>query len=192
MISALSLLSFMSAAAPVSPPISAEAQISGAVQAAPEEMRSGATVMGYAEDGRLEVLRQGDNELICLASDPRQESFKAACYHRALEPYMARGRALRAEGVVGKESLERRWAEVEAGELKMPKAPSTLHVLQGSSYDAKSSIVADPFRRWVVYTPFATRQTTGLSDKPNPDGPWLMYAGTAGAHIMITPPRAKK
>ncbi len=46
--------------------------------------------------------------------------------------------------------------------------------------------------RWVLYVPYATPETTGLSDKRTPGGPWLMGSGTAGAHIMINPARVKK
>jgi hypothetical protein len=41
----------------------------------------------------------------------------------------------------------------------------------------------------VIYLPFATAESTGLSLKASPGAPWLMYPGTAGAHIMINPPR---
>ena len=45
--------------------------------------------------------REGKNELICLASDPNGKRFSVACYHRDLEPYMARGRELLAQKVTG-------------------------------------------------------------------------------------------
>ncbi|MEM9114875.1 MAG: hypothetical protein AAGD10_15085 [Myxococcota bacterium] len=168
-----------------------ESQIAGALLAAPEDMRAEATVMAYASEGELEVVRNGSNTLICLASPPTKPSFQAACYHRDLEPFMARGRALRKEGVTGEENKQQRWKEVESGALPMPRAPRTLHVLVGSSFDPKTKTVADPYRRWVVYIPFATASSTGLSTKPSLGVPWLMHPGTAGAHIMITPPRTK-
>ena len=89
--------------APPSPstPPSAEQQIAAAVLAAPADMRAGATVLGYAPDGHFTRLRQGSGALICLASDPKGERFHVACYQRSLEPFMARGRALRAKGVTG-------------------------------------------------------------------------------------------
>ena len=43
--------------------------------------------------------------------------------------------------------------------------------------------------RYVVYIPFATQESTGLSLRPNGQGhPWLMNPGTHRAHIMISPP----
>jgi hypothetical protein len=47
----------------------------------------------------------------------------------------------------------------------------------------------DAYLRWVTYVPFATPESTGLSTKPSDNAPWLMYSGTAGAHIMINPPK---
>ena len=53
---------------------------------------------------------------------------------------------------------------------------------------AESGKVIGAKYRYVVYVPFATQETTGLSLAPNAPGhPWLMFPGTAGAHIMISP-----
>lgn len=179
--------SFSSAAA--EPPPAAE-QIAGAVLAAPEAQRGGAGVLGYDAEGNLSLLRTGTNELLCLADDPAQEGFQAACYHRALEPFMARGRALRAEGVTsGLERTARRWKEIEAGELSMPEQPTTLHLVQGDAFDPSSGEITNPYRRWVVYVPYATAESTGLPTAAAPGVPWLMMPGTPSAHIMISPPR---
>jgi hypothetical protein len=167
----------------------AELQIASAVLAAPEEYRPGAAVLGYEPSGRLVELRRGTNEMVCLADDPRQEEFSAACYHKDLEPYMARGRELLAQGVTGKRRNDIRWKEVEEGKLPMPREPRTLYVLTGKGYDPASGRVLDPYLRWVIYVPFATAESTGLSTRPAPGAPWLMDAGTAGAHIMISPPK---
>ena len=172
------------AAADVPPPA---VQIATAVLAAPEELRSGAAILGYNAEGKLVTLRDGTNELICLASNPLSKDFSVACYHKDLEPFMARGRELLAEQVTGQKRNEIRWKEITEGKLPMPREPRTLYVLSGSGYDPATGTVKDAYLRWVIYVPFATPQTTGLSTKPSPDAPWLMYPGTAGAHIMINP-----
>lgn len=65
-----------------------------------------------------------------------------------------------------------------------------LYVMTGDGYDDMSDTVESPFVRWVLYTPWATVAETGLSPRPTaPGAPWLMFPGTAGAHIMITPPQ---
>lgn len=161
-------------------------QIASAVLAAPKERRSAATVLGYNAKGEVVTLRQGSNDLICLADNPGDKSFSVACYHKDLEPFMARGRELAAQGVQGKERHEMRWKEVEEGKVPMPREARMLYVLTGSGYNAAKGEVTNPYLRWVVYVPFATPESTGLSTTPGP-APWLMYPGTAGAHIMISP-----
>ena len=105
---------------------------------------------------------------------------------------MARGRELAAQGVKGPEREELRWKEIEAGTLKMPREPRTLCVMTGKGFDAATGQIADAYSRWVVYTPYATPESTGISTTPVPGGPWLMYPGKAGAHIMINPARPPK
>ncbi|HNP18667.1 MAG TPA: hypothetical protein PKL31_09555 [Fulvivirga sp.] len=166
--------------------INKEEQITAAVQAAPEEKRAEATVMGYNEEGALVTLRTGTNEMICLADDPSKEGFSVACYHKDLEPFMARGRALQLEGKNHGEIFTIREKEAKEGTLKMPNHPTTLHVLSGED-QATANL------RYVVYIPFATQESTGLPIRPLvPGGPWIMDPGTHRAHIMITPPPVKK
>lgn len=164
-------------------------QIAAAVLAAPEERRAAATVLGYDASGALVRLREGSNDLVCLADDPKATGFSVACYHKDLEPFMARGRALSAQGVSGQARNDARWKEIEAGTLPMPREPRTLYVLSGKGYDAAKGEAIDSFLRWVIYVPFATAESTGLPTRPVENGPWLMNPGTAGAHIMITPAR---
>jgi len=180
------LLSPMAAAAVVPAP---EIQIAAAVLAAPAELREGAAVLGYNEQGEVVRLREGKNELICLANDPGKTRFSVACYHRELEPYMARGRELAAQKVTGQARNDIRWKEVAEGKLSLPREPRTLYVLTGSGFDAGSGKVTDAYLRWVIYVPFATPESTGLSTKAADNAPWLMFPGTAGAHIMINPPK---
>jgi hypothetical protein len=168
-----------------------DTQIAAAVLAAPEDRRAGAAVLGYDADGALVTLREGSNDLVCFADDPAVAKVSVACYHRDLEPYMARGRELRKQGVDDKQRGPARWKEVEAGTLKMPREPRTLYVLSGSAFDPAAGAIADAYERWVVYIPFATEESTGLSTTARSGGPWLMDPGTAGAHIMITPARPK-
>lgn len=170
----------------------AETQIAAAVQAAPADRRAGAAVLGYDATLSVVTLRKGTNDLVCLADDPRDEQFSVACYHKDLEPFMARGRALAAEGLEGMARQEKRWKEIEAGTLPMPREPRMLYVLGGSGFDQAAGAVSDPFLRWVIYVPFATGESTGLPTDGAGGGPWLMFPGTAGAHIMITPPRENR
>lgn len=171
------------------PPV--EVQIAGAVLAAPPELRDGAAVLGFNSEGKRVQIREGKNELICLATDPAKPTFEADCYHKDLEPFMARGRELLAQKITGAKRNEIRFKEVEDKKLPMPREPRTLYVLTGTRFDPATNTVENSYLRWVIYVPFATPQSTGLSTKASESAPWLMAPGTAGAHIMISPPKKK-
>ena len=169
-------------------------QIGAALLAAPEEHRADATVLGYDSDGKVVTLREGSNSFICLADDPNRAGFNVACYHKDLEPFMARGRALRAEGKSGGEVFEMREQEAKDGKLKMPEEATTLYVFSGKDavYDPETGEAAGANLRYVVYIPWATPESSGLPVKEQvPGGPWIMFPGTHAAHIMITPPPKK-
>jgi len=164
-------------------------QIAQALVAAPEDMAEGARILGYAADGGVVELRRGSNDLVCLASNPARERFSSACYHASLEPYFARGRELDADGVSHEERYRIRYEEMEAGTLPMPAMSATQYIFDGT-WDSGSR-TAEGRVRWVIYIPGATPGSTGLSLQPREGGPWLMFPGTPGAHIMIVPPRRR-
>ncbi|MDX1318009.1 MAG: hypothetical protein R3262_10670, partial [Xanthomarina gelatinilytica] len=167
-----------------------QALIATALMAAPEASRDGCKVIGYNMDGEFVTLKEGDNEFIVLADDPRKEGFNAACYHKDLEPFMARGRDLREQGLNATQIFDIREEEVASGKLSMGEPGLTLHIYYGPNqlYDPETSKVADAQYRYVVYVPYATAKSTGLPEKPiAPNHPWLMDPGTHRAHIMISP-----
>ncbi|MBI5770527.1 MAG: hypothetical protein HZA93_22310 [Verrucomicrobia bacterium] len=168
---------------------SREIQIKTALLAAPPAQRDGATVLGYDEKGTLVTLRAGTNNQICLADDPTRKGFSAACYHKDLEPFMARGRELRKEGKNAKQIFDLREAEAKAGKLPMPKGPTTLAVYDANDEDFNRATGEVKGKlRYVIYIPWATAESTGLPLKPEiPGGPWIMDAGTHRAHIMLNP-----
>jgi hypothetical protein len=139
--------------------LSAEMQIRLAIQAAPAEMREGATVQGYDASGTFVTLREGANDLVCMAPSP-----------------------------TGQERTQKRWDEFTAGTLPIPYG-SVNYILHGTGFDPNTGDVTDPYLRWTIYTPNATPESTGISAMPSNGGPWLMFPGTPGSHIMITPPR---
>ncbi|HWA56178.1 MAG TPA: hypothetical protein VG692_02935 [Gemmatimonadales bacterium] len=166
---------------------SAQAQIAGATSAAPETMRAGAAVLGYTSDRKLELLRPGTNDLICLADDPTDTRWQVSCYHKDLEPFMKRGRELKAAGVARGAEDSVRLAEIQAGKLKMPDGPRALFNLYApmDSVDAATGLARHPTSMQVVYMPYATPESTGLPAAPGAGLPWLMYPGKPWAHVMI-------
>ncbi len=166
----------------------ASQQIASAVLALPDSLRPGARVYGYAPDGSFTELRPAGSggSMTCIASDPKDNRFHVACYHNSLEPFMARGRELRAHGADQNAVDSVREAEAKAGTLHMP-ANAALYQLIGpdSVYNAATNTVHGARSLFVVYTPFATPETTGLSAQPSRTAPWLMDPGKAKAHIMF-------
>ena len=169
---------------------SAAIQIKSALLAAPKEKRDSCTVYGYSADKQFILLKQGTNELICLADDPDDPDFSVACYVKDLEPFMQRGRELRKQGMVGQQVFDEREKEVKAGSLQMPKQPAALYVYSAKDeeFNPATGEVKNGYLRYVIYIPYATVASTGLPEKPSANGmPWIMNPGTHSAHIMINP-----
>lgn len=163
-------------------------QIARAVLAAPETLRAEATVLGHGGEPRaddpLTVLREGSNGIICLADDPADERFHVACYHESMDPYMALGRQMRAEGADREAVQAARQAAVEAGEIEAPSA-ALWSLTAPADFDPDAGPGEQARRLSVVYVPYAGAEDLGLPTRPDGDSPWLMLPGTPWAHIMI-------
>ena len=184
---------FVSAIA--APPVRAQAQsverqVAGAVLAAPDSLRAGATVLGY-QGGEVVEIRKGTNELICLADDPATERFQVACYQKSLEPFMARGRELHKLKLSHAAVDSARLADIKAGRWNMPGQPTALYNLTApkDSIDAATGLPRGKGTRWyVVYIPYATEASSGFTTAADGTGrPWLMDPGEPWAHLMVTP-----
>ena len=165
-------------------------QIKTALLPAPDDKKEGATVYGYNEDGKVVVLREGTNDLVCIADNPYNKGIQCSCYFKQLDPFMKRGRELKEEGKETMAIRKMRAEEVASGKLKMPESPSMMFIFYGSeeTYDKTKATLGDGQFRYVIYTPFATAESTGLPLKPHAKGmPWLMDPGTHRAHIMVGP-----
>ena len=166
-----------------------EWQIAAAVLPLPDSMRAGAEVLGYrTPGGPLVQLRAGTNPMICLADDPAVEGYAAHCYHASLAAFMERGRALRAAGITKRSAVDSaRLAEIKAGTLKMPTGPAALYSLYADSlnFDPKAGRPKNASKLLSLYLPYSTGASTGISEMPLTDQPWLMYGGKPWAHLMI-------
>ncbi|MGH7477037.1 MAG: hypothetical protein ACRELD_12155 [Longimicrobiales bacterium] len=167
-----------------------EVQIAAAVLPLPAELREAAAVRGYRADAaELVPLRAGSNDMICLADEPGNEVFHVACYHASLEPFMARGRALRAQGMERAAVDTVRFAEAESGALTLPAEPAALYSLTApiADYDPAANSIRQAQPLYVLYTPWATAESLGLTTKYTPGMPWVMSSGLPSSHIMIVP-----
>jgi hypothetical protein len=152
-------------------------QIAAAVLPLPPDFRASARVLGYGADGKLSTLHEGKG-MICLARDPKAPRFHVACYAESMEPFMARGRELRASGVTSAAEIDTvRFREVKSGKIVMPKFPAALYSLTDGDFDPKTGTAPGARHLYVVYIPYATAESTGLSTKPFGNQPWIMLPG---------------
>lgn len=163
-------------------------QIREAVSALPAALREGAGVLGYW-NGAVVTLRPSENGLLCLADDPAREEFHVACYHRDLEPFMARGRELRANGITQRAAIDSiREVEIASGALPFPDRARALYswTAETDELDPDTGTPVNARGLYVVYLPYATEATTGIPTAPSRSRPWLMYPGRPWAHVMIS------
>jgi len=164
-------------------------QIATAISALPVNLQGGARVLGYGNDGKLMTLRAGTNEMVCLADDPSGKLFHVACYHKSLEPFMARGRELHALKK-SKEAIDSiRLSDVKSGKYSMPSKPAALYqyFVPRDSVNLTTGSITGAQHLYVIYMPYATYESTGITENPVPGGPWVMNPGKPWAHIMIQP-----
>ena len=166
-----------------------EQQISEALAVLREQDRVGATVLGYDSPGAaLQPILVGDGVFVCLADAPGDSELRVSCYHRSLEPFMARGRELAAEGVDPAERRRIRGEEIAAGDLEMPERALLMNAM--GPRDPATGVPDTITVLRVIYLPFATTENTGIPDRPSGDnGPWIMDAGLHRAHVMLAPER---
>lgn len=161
--------------------------VAEAVSALPGPLRAGAEVRAY-RNGALVKILDGSNGMICLGDDPDEERWHVACYHESLEPFMARGRELRAEGKERAEVEAIRRQEIEAGALVFPGHPAALYSLTGPEgcFDPATGEAKSANGLTVIYVAYATEATLGIPTQPLTGRPWLMAPGEPWAHVMIS------
>jgi hypothetical protein len=158
-------------------------EITQATLPLPEDMRAAATVYKYdATTGDRIVLRKGTNAVEC---SPRGADGFTWCYNVVGAPRRDLSAKLRAQGKTDKEVQDAIAAAMKDGTIK----PTPFGTMSYRLYGKKDRIQL----LWVLSVPGATPESIGVSDGSqrdeainNGDGrPWLMQAGTPGAHIMI-------
>lgn len=152
--------------------------IAQAVAAAPEELRAGATVINYDAKGDPVVLRQGTNGIVC---NPNQQttSYSVQCYAQVLKAQHDLQAKEKAEGRDPKTIGADTQAALQSGKLPKPPLGTAMYMLSGKTKESARGM-------WVILVPGMTAEQTGLPTKPTAAGtPWLMRAGTPGAHIHI-------
>lgn len=157
-------------------------EISQALLPLPEDLRPTATVYKYdAKTGDRIVLRKGTSSIECT---PRADDGFTRCTNVVTAPRRDLSAKLKAQGKSDKDIDEAVAAAVKAGTI----TPTPFGTMSYRLYGKKDRIQL----LWVLSVPGATPETVGVSvgsqrdEAIGGDGrPWLMLAGTPGAHIMI-------
>jgi hypothetical protein len=158
--------------------LSVEAQIAEAVSPLPDSLRAGASVVSYDARGNPQVLRAGTNSVVCHPDVVTAPGFFVRCHHKALAPQRDMEAKLFSEGKQPADVQATVQAAIKAGTLTAAPAGTMEYVRTGETRE-KSTVL------WVMMMPNATGESTGLSTAESPTAPWLMFAGTPGAHIMM-------
>ncbi len=175
-LAALILIALVSVTAGRSAEKTVEQQVEEALLALPEHLRSGAAVVKF-EGGKRVDLREGTNGMICRADDPDVAGIAIWCYPKTHDAYARRWYQLEAAGNAPAKVDAIIVEEIKSGKLEWPDV--------AVNYNLRGPGLDNALPNTVVFLPFATGESIGISEERDFHRPWLMSAGTPFAHIMI-------
>jgi hypothetical protein len=152
--------------------------IDRALAAAPRQMKEGATVIKWKDDGTYDTLKKGTNRLVCYdrSGEPGAQPFAVQCTSIANLDRVAQNRKF--EKITDKAA---RQAAIDAAEKDgtrvKPEFGSVWLTMNGP--DREHARI-----HTTIAVPGATTQSMGLPDNPRQGGVWIMNAGTTTAHLM--------
>lgn len=150
-----------------------DGRIASAMSAAPQEIASGATIVEMGADGSMSELRAGTNGWLCMPDNPNTPGPDPMCADEAWQQwfgaYMAQtapqidqiGTAYMLAGGADASNTEPHATEPAAGEQWIMTGP---HIM---------TLPVDP------------AQLADYSTDPHSGGPYVMWAGTPYAHLMV-------
>jgi hypothetical protein len=151
-------------------------QINEALMPLPEPLRDGAEVVLDEAPNKRFTLRKDENGIICRANTSR--TFAVYCYPKDLDKFYARFFELAHEGKSASELRDLLNSDIASGKLEKPSVGAAVYQMIGDSSESSLPHMA-------IFLPYATTGSTGLSAQTNHYRPWLMWSGTAVAHVMI-------
>ena len=161
--------------------VAQEDKVAQAVTPLPDDLKAGAGVYEYDDNGNRVTLREASNYVEC---QPRDDNGFTTCWPTSTAARRDYSAKLSAEGLSGGE-LQAALGKAEAdGKIKPFPAGTMLY----RAYDNADRIQL----LWVVLLPEAASDELGMSTLSQRDNalagkgmPWMMAEGTAGAHLMI-------
>ena len=149
-----------------------------ALQAAPRQMKDGATVIKWKSDFTYDTLRKGTNRLVCYERPVQagQPAFSVECTSIANLERVAQ--SLKTETIADANERRAAFEAMErAGKWTKPEFGSVFYNLNGADQASARSHVT-------IAVPGATKQTLGLPEDASQGGVYIMNAGTSAAHLM--------
>lgn len=152
-----------------------------ALLGAPGNLRKDATVIRWKADFTYDTLKQGTNKLVCydMSGMPGERPFSVECTSTANLARVSQN--LKFHKMAGSDANKMKELVEAAGKDRTrvaSQAGSIWYNFRGN--DEKSAN-----RHSTIALPGATSASTGLPDKGDQGGAWVMAAGTAEAHIMV-------
>lgn len=148
----------------------------------PLDLRDGATVVYYDDNGDRNVIREGTNMMECTARN--EATGFTRCYHKGLAAESDLRAKLSAQGMDAPGISAAMNESRAAGEISEPPFGSLFYRL----YEEEDRLKL----LWVLRLPNATSEELGMSTAsqrdPSLEGkglPWMMREGTPSAHLMI-------
>ena len=153
-----------------------QAEVEKALEAAPPQLKEGATVIKWKPDFTYETLKKGTNRLVCYDQSgfPGQQPFSLECTSIANLDRAAQNLKFEAMGDKKQAMLD---AAEKDGTRAKPEYGSVWYHLMGPDRERAR-------KHMTIAIPGATTATTGLPDNNRQGGVWIMNAGTSTAHIM--------
>lgn len=150
-----------------------EGMIASAVSAAPAAIASGATIMQMGAGGEMTELRAGTNGWLCMPDNPNTPGPDPMCADGAWQAWFGAymGRTAPPQGQVGTAYMLAGGADVSNTDpFATEPAPGEDWVMSGPH---------------IMTLPGDPAQLAGLPTDPNSGGPYVMWAGTPYAHLMV-------
>ena len=158
-----------------------EGRVAQAVTPLPDDLKAGAGVYDYDDDGNRVTLREASNHVECR---PRDDNGFTSCISTATAARRELSAKLSASGLEGAELQAALQTAEQEGKIE-PMAAGTMFY---RAYDKDDRIQL----LWVVLLPESASDELGMSTISQRDNalagkglPWMMREGTSGAHLMI-------
>jgi len=159
-------------------------RIERAVLGAPARMRDAVAVVKWNADHSHVVIREGTNGMVCYdrSGEPGRAAFAVQCTSMANLDRISQNRRFAAEGAGDRRAVAALVAEAAANDMRAEVEFGSVWLSSnGDSAEAAG-------RHMTVAMPMATTATTGIPERAQGGGAFIMAAGTTEAHLM-TPGR---